>query len=158
VSAGAGDAAGSAARALWLTAPGTLALVPIPAPPPGLGEVQLRAVCSGISHGTELHLVRGTAPFQHRAFDPDLRRFVPRDGPGAPAVGPTDGLPGTPLGYELVGEVVAAGPGVDVAEGTLVHAPVPHAETVTVPLGPELALGYPAQVLPRASPPRRARS
>jgi threonine dehydrogenase-like Zn-dependent dehydrogenase len=195
-------------RALRLVAPRVLALVPAPPLAPAAGEVRLRAVCSAISHGTELHLVRGTSPFAGRSFDADLRRFLP--GPGAPvppdgavgapvppdgavgatvpadgAVGATvppdgppdgptgaavppirdatpddvrtallaaDGLPGAELGYELVGEVVATGPGVDVALGTLVHAPVGHAEEVTVPLGPELAIGYPAQPLPAGMP------
>lgn len=146
-------------RALRLLGPGKLALVPAPVRSPGPGEVRLRAVVSGVSHGTELHLVRGSSPFADRDLDPDLRRFLPTPPAGADAGTDADGggpLPGAALGYELVGEVVEAGPGVDLAPGTLVHAPVPHAEQACVALGPELDIGYPAQVLPDGLDPEAA--
>lgn len=142
-------------RALRLLGAGQLALVPAPVRTPGPGEVRLRAVVSGISHGTELHLVRGSSPFADRDLDPELRRFLPVE-PAEPDTGVTDPLPGSPLGYELVGEVIEVGPGVDLAPGTLVHAPVPHAEQACVALGPELDIGYPAQVLPAGLDPEAA--
>ena len=56
---------------------------------------------SGISHGTELSLYRGTSAFADRVFDRDLRAFV-RPDPPRPV------YPAT-LGYELVGTVEDAG-------------------------------------------------
>ncbi len=104
-----------------------------------------RAVVSGVSHGTELHLVRGSSPFTDLDLDPGSRRFIPRD-PGADDGATTDDpLPGRPLGYEFVGEVVEVGP------GALVHA-----EQVCVALGPELDIGYPAQVRPAGLDPEAA--
>lgn len=86
-------------------------------------EVRAQAVLSGISHGTELNLFRGTAPFHDKRFDPDLRLFVPDSGAGM--------YPAT-LGYEWVGRVVAAGAEVKgIAPGDLVHLPFPHRETHT---------------------------
>ena len=71
--------------------------------PPGLGprEIRVRALVSGISHGTELNLYRGTSAFADRVFDRDLRAFV-RPDPPRPA------YPAT-LGYELVGTVDEVG-------------------------------------------------
>ena len=58
-------------------------------------ESACKALVSGISHGTELSLYRGTSAFADRVFDRDLRAFV-RPDPPRPV------YPAT-LGYELVG-------------------------------------------------------
>lgn len=93
-------------------------------PPLGADEIRARAVLSGISHGTELNLYRGTAPFHDKRFDPDLRLFV--DDPGG-------GMYPADLGYEWVGRVTEVGAGVDrFAPGDLIHLPFPHRETHTV--------------------------
>jgi threonine dehydrogenase-like Zn-dependent dehydrogenase len=63
------------------------------------GEVRLRSRLSGISHGTELSLYRGTSAFTDRVFDRGLRAFV------APHAGAASAYPVT-LGYEMVSEVV----------------------------------------------------
>lgn len=93
-------------------------------PPPG--HVRVRGMLSGISHGTELNLYRGSAPFATKTFDPELRAFVPREGPAATAY-PMG------LGYEYVGRVEAVGEGVD-AEliGRLGHAAANHGDLADV--------------------------
>ena len=85
-------------------------------------QVRARAVLSGISHGTELNLFRGTSPFEEKEFDPELRLF--RSRAGAP--------PPLRLGYEWVGRVTEAGSQVEhLQPGDLVHMLLPHAETQT---------------------------
>ena len=106
---------------LLLTAPYTLQLEPYPDPPLEPGEVRAQAVLSAISHGTEVSLYRGTAPFHERAFDPNLRLFVPAE--------TAQSYPAW-LGYEWVGRVTEASPDVTgFAVGDPVHLPLPHRET-----------------------------
>ena len=72
-----------------------------PAAPLAPRGIRVKALLSGISHGTELSLYRGTSAFADRVFDRDLRAFV-RPDPPRPA------YPAT-LGYELVGTVQEVG-------------------------------------------------
>jgi len=82
-------------------------------------EIRLEGVMSGISHGTELALYRGTSPFASRSFDTERRLFVD-SGSAYPVA----------LGYEWVGRVVETGAGVSgFRVGDLVHLPAPHAES-----------------------------
>ncbi len=107
-----------------LTAPRELTFREYEENPLGPNEVRARAVVSGISHGTELNLYRGSAPFAEKRFDPDLRLFVKNtDGGGWRAGG---------LGYEWVGRVTEVGAEVDnFKPGDLVHLPRNHRETQT---------------------------
>lgn len=102
-------------------------------PPLGPDEVRARAVLSGISHGTELNLYRGTSPFDRKRFDPDLRVFLEgTDRPSYPMG----------LGYEWVGRVEETGSGVkNLAVGDLVHLPRSHRETQTFAPGQRTSLG-----------------
>ena len=81
-------------KTLVLTEPGSLNLSPYDETPLKPGEVRAQAVASGISHGTELNLYRGTAPFHSKQFDPDLRLFVeaPNYRPYIFRSGPVTGL------------------------------------------------------------------
>ena len=89
-------------------------------------EVRLRAIVSGIKHGTEMALYRGKTPFLDRAFDPDLRLFLPREMGGS--FYPIN------LGSWLVGEVIEAGAQVTrFRVGDLVHGEMPHRPTNTRP-------------------------
>lgn len=86
-------------------------------------EIRAEAVLSGISHGTEMNLYRGTSPFNDRHFDPDLRLFLP----GEEHTDYSDYL-----GYEWVGRVVEVGTAVThLKVGDLLHMPLPHSETHT---------------------------
>jgi len=132
-------------RELLVTGARTCAIVPYDERPPAAGEVRARALAGGISHGTELHLWRGTSPFAGRRFDPELRLFVEGD--------EAAGYP-MRIGYEWVGVVEEVGAGVtDMAPGELVHLPRPHAETHTFAV--DVAAGLPFRV-PAGLPPERA--
>lgn len=113
------------------------------------GEVRLRSVLSGVSHGTEMNLYRGTSPFDDRVFDTELRVFVPGDGSHASAP--------RKLGYEMVSEVVEIGPGAThFAVGDLVHTGTPHQDWTIVQRNDISDFGYPLAVLPATSDPRPA--
>jgi 2-desacetyl-2-hydroxyethyl bacteriochlorophyllide A dehydrogenase len=116
-------------------------------PPPGLAprEVRVQALVSGISHGTELNLYRGTSAFADRVFDRGLRAFVTPDTPSAT-------YPAT-LGYELVGRVAEAGAAVhELRPGDLVHVGAPHRDEATLDLDAAAASTYPPVRLPEDAP------
>jgi threonine dehydrogenase-like Zn-dependent dehydrogenase len=60
-------------RILILDGPRRLRLVEHPTRPLQPREVRLRSRLSGISHGTELNLYRGTSAFTDKMFDRGLR-------------------------------------------------------------------------------------
>jgi len=101
-----------------VTGPRTLEYRQYTLPPLGPRDVRLQAVLSGISHGTELNLYRGTSPFATKQFDRQHRLFVERpDTANAPQG----------LGYEMVSRVMEVGAEVDeVAVGDLVHTATNH--------------------------------
>jgi 2-desacetyl-2-hydroxyethyl bacteriochlorophyllide A dehydrogenase len=110
-------------KTLVLTEPGSLRLSSYDETPLKPSEVRAQAIASGISHGTELNLYRGTAPFHSKQFDPDLRLFVE-----APDYRPYP----TGLGYEWVGRVIETGTEVtSLQAGDLVHLPFNHRHTHT---------------------------
>jgi 2-desacetyl-2-hydroxyethyl bacteriochlorophyllide A dehydrogenase len=111
-------------------------------------QVRAQAIVSGISHGTELNLYRGTSPFHTRRFDPDLRLFVAADNR------PTYPMK---LGYEWVGRVVQVGPEVTSFQaGDLVHLPFSHRETHTFAQGDRTNYGVIAPLPAQLTPERAA--
>src|SRR4029453_16911060 len=107
-------------------------------------EIRLRARLSGISHGTELSLYRGTSAFTDKVFDRGLRAFV------EPPAGSAAAYPVT-LGYEMVAEVTEVAPDVhELAVGDLVHTGTPHQEETVLALAASLRATHP---LARAPPP-----
>jgi 2-desacetyl-2-hydroxyethyl bacteriochlorophyllide A dehydrogenase len=101
--------------AVAFTGPSTVALVEEEDRPPGEGEVRVRTLYSGISAGTELSMYRNTNPYMHKHWDASTRLFV-EVGDHEPVRYPVV------AGYEEVGEVIEAGPGVgDLPPGTLVY-------------------------------------
>ena len=129
-------------RTLVLDGPGQLRLAEQPSRSLGPGEVRLRARLSGISHGTELSLYRGTSAFADKVFARGLRAFV------EPPAGSASAYPVT-LGYEMISEVVEVGPGVtEVTVGDLVHTGTPHQEETVLDLAASLQATYPLVVLP----------
>ena len=120
-------------RALVLDGPRQLQLAEQDSPPLQAGEARLRARLSGISHGTELNLYRGTSAFMDKVFDRGLRAFV------TPPAGSAAAYPVT-LGYEMVSEVVEVAPDVtDVKVGDLVHTGTPHQEETVLDVATSLA-------------------
>jgi threonine dehydrogenase-like Zn-dependent dehydrogenase len=120
-------------RELWFLGPGQVELRPA-TPPPALqpGEVRARALCSGISQGTELLLYRGEGPAR---FDPSL------DGPG------TTTYPRR-YGYSWVGEVVESRAD-GLAGGRRIFALRPHGDCHVLRRGE-------VRLLPDDLPPARA--
>jgi threonine dehydrogenase-like Zn-dependent dehydrogenase len=132
------------ARELLVTAPRTVEIAACEERPVGRGEAKATGLVSGISHGTELQLWRGTSPFHEQRFDPELRVFLPAEGPVYPVR----------IGYEWVGRVDEVGAGVeDLRPDELVHLPRPHAEAHVFAL--DEAAGVPFR-LPVGLSPERA--
>lgn len=104
---------------LMITAPGRVELIAESLPPLGPTDVYAKAVVSGISHGTEMAWVRGSAAALHRSWLPEQRLFT--DGPGRD-------YPVAP-GYETIGRVAAVGSAARdrIAEGDLIALDRPHA-------------------------------
>ena len=137
-------------RSLVLDGPRRLRLAEQPSRPLEPGEIRLRARLSGISHGTELSLYRGTSAFTDKVFDRGLRAFV------TPHAGSAAGYPVT-LGYEMVGEVTEVAPDVtEVKVGDLVHTGTPHQEETVLDVAASLNATYPLVRLPTAERPERA--
>jgi 2-desacetyl-2-hydroxyethyl bacteriochlorophyllide A dehydrogenase len=133
------------AQALLLEAPRTLRLRDEQSPGLVPRGIHVKALLSGISHGTELNLYRGTSAFADRVFDRDLRVFVSPDPPRST-------YPAT-LGYELVGRVEQTGTAVDELQpGDLVHVGAPHRDEATLDLDAAAASTYPPVRLPEDAP------
>jgi 2-desacetyl-2-hydroxyethyl bacteriochlorophyllide A dehydrogenase len=137
-------------RTLVLEGPRQLRLTEQPNRRLRAGEIRVRALLSGISHGTELSLYRGTSAFTDKVFDRGLRAFV------VPPAGSVAAYPVT-LGYEMVGEVLEVADDVDgVRVGDLVHSGTPHQEQTVLDVAESLAATYPLVRLPSAERPERA--
>jgi 2-desacetyl-2-hydroxyethyl bacteriochlorophyllide A dehydrogenase len=133
------------ARALLLEGPRRLRLREEDTPGLAPREIRVRSLLSGISHGTELNLYRGTSAFADRLFDRSLRAFVTPDPPR-----PT--YPAT-LGYELVGTVAETGDDVrELQPGDLVHVGAPHRDEAVLDLDAAVAATYPPVRLPAGAP------
>jgi 2-desacetyl-2-hydroxyethyl bacteriochlorophyllide A dehydrogenase len=137
-------------RTLVLDGPRRLRLSEHPSQPLEPDQVRLRSLLSGISHGTELSLYRGTSAFVDKVFDRGLRAFV------APSAGSASTYPVT-LGYEMIGEVVEVGAEVTaVRVGDLVHTGTPHQDETVLNPAASLQATYPLVVLPTAERLERA--
>ncbi|MDG4833783.1 zinc-binding alcohol dehydrogenase [Solwaraspora sp. WMMD1047] len=127
--------AGPACARLLITGPGQVELLQQRLPPLGEHDVYARTVISGVSHGTEMAWLQGSAASLHRCWDPQ-RRFYShgrgRDYPVAP-------------GYESIARVTVTGSAVtSVRAGDLIAVDAPHAtghllteQTAAVGLLPE---------------------
>ncbi len=112
-----------------LTAPGQIEFREYSEPKIQANEVRIRALVSGIKHGTEMTLYRGKTPFVTRSFDPLYRMFMPQEG---------HSLYPLNLGSWLVGEVIEVGSAVtrfksgDKVHGGMAHRPtnVCHEDTL----------------------------
>lgn len=141
------------ATILVITGPRQLDYLTERLPQPGVDEVLVETVVSGISHGTEMNVYRGHAPQWRKTYDRELRLFVPVDDPKHSALPergywtPADATWHYPLayGYANVGRVVARGSDVTgLQDGDLVYAYRPHQTAYVAPAAsvirlPELA-------------------
>ena len=95
---------------------------------PGAGEVAIRSLFSGISHGTEMNVYRGDAPMWQLKRDRRTRLFVESEEPQWDY----------PLryGYACVGVVTEVGSDVtEFAEGDVVFSFAPHQSAHVLPAG-----------------------
>jgi 2-desacetyl-2-hydroxyethyl bacteriochlorophyllide A dehydrogenase len=107
------------ATSVWFPGPRQVELRREPLPPLGEADVRVRAVVSGLSHGTEMLVYRGQVPPELELDLPTLR-----------------GSFAFPIkyGYASVGRVVEVGGGVaDLAEGDLAFCLHPHQSEYVVP-------------------------
>ena len=113
-------------KAAEITAPRQITLVEDEIAEPDAGEVGIRSLYSGVSHGTEMNVYRGSAPMWQRKRDPRTRLFVQAEQP--------DWNYPLRYGYACVGEVTDVGSEVaDIAEGDLVYCPAPHQSAHVLP-------------------------
>ena len=137
-----GQGGSPVSRVLVLDGPRQLRLAEQPERRLKPGEIRLRGLLSGISHGTELSLYRGSSAFTDRVFDRGLRAFV------EPPAGSVSTYPVT-LGYEMISEVVETATDVTgVRVGDLVHTGTPHQEETVLDVAASLAATYPLVRLP----------
>jgi NADPH:quinone reductase-like Zn-dependent oxidoreductase len=127
------DPAENTAEALWYVGPQRAELRPEPVPPPGAGEIRVRALHGAISRGTEGLIFAGRVP--ESEFE---RMRGPRMGGAFP-------FP-VKYGYAVVGRVEA---GAEHPAGRLVFALHPHQTVFTLPADS-------VTPLPPAVPPQRA--
>lgn len=92
-------------------------------------EVLIHTTVSGIKHGTEINMYRGTLPFATELWDPDLRLFrLPDDGESVAPFYPHT------LGSWAAGVVAEVGPNVrTVKPGDYVHGEWKHRQTAIRP-------------------------
>ncbi len=135
-------------QAYTLVAPRTLELREYEDPPLGPRDVRLKSILSGISHGTELNLYRGTAPFAEKHFDREHRLFMPNE---------EIGFRPMRLGYEMVSRVVEVGAEVnEVKVGDLVHTATNHQPSTIVNMDQDAKAEIPMLVLPPNVTPQQA--
>ena len=128
-------------RAAEVTGPREISLVEEEIAGPGAGEVAIRSLYSGISHGTEMNVYRGDAPMWRLKQDRSTRLFVESEEP-------TWDYP-LRYGYACVGVVTELGSGVkEFDEGDVVFSFAPHQSAHVLPVGSVFKL--PEGIDPRA--------
>lgn len=95
-------------------------------------EVRIQTICSGLSHGTEMNVYRGLAPFFRRKYDPDTRLFEDAETTEIWQYPIKSCDPGVwYMGYANVGRVIEAGSEVkSVKVGDIVCSSAPHQSEV----------------------------
>jgi 2-desacetyl-2-hydroxyethyl bacteriochlorophyllide A dehydrogenase len=104
---------------VWFAAPRQIDLISEELPEPGPGQVLIQAECSLISSGTELHIYRGEIGSADEVQLPTTRGEFP-----------------FPLqyGYQVVGRIAAADPGVELPVGQRVFVVHPHQDRFVMPV------------------------
>lgn len=99
------------------------------------GTIRTRALCSGISHGTEQGVYQGTAPFFRRKMDGSTRLFVDANEEEVWTYPVRSCDPGVwYMGYAHVGEVIEVASDVtDFKLGDIVYASAPHQSQCILP-------------------------
>ena len=98
-------------------------------------EVRIESLYSGVSHGSEMNVYRGTAPFYRRKYDGATRLFVPAKEQETWSYPFRSCDPGVwYIGYSNVGRVVEVGSAVtEIGVGDVVQTDGPHQTMVVRP-------------------------
>jgi Threonine dehydrogenase and related Zn-dependent dehydrogenases len=96
--------------------------------PLGNDQIRVKTMFSGISHGTEMNVYRGVAPFFRRKSDYDVRLFVDAEQSDTWKYPIRSSDPGVwYMGYANVGKVIEIGSDVkDFEIGDIVYTDAPH--------------------------------
>ena len=105
-------------------------------------EVRIQTICSGLSHGTEMNVYRGLAPFFRRKYDPDTRLFEDAGNTEIWQYPIKSSDPGVwYMGYANVGRVIEVGTEVkNIKIGDIVCSSAPHQSEVVKPEADVIAL------------------
>ena len=113
-------------EAVEITGPRQVTVVEDELAEPGAGEVAMRSLYSGISHGTEMNVYRGDAPMWQRKQDRRRRLFVASDEP--------EWRYPLRYGYACIGVITAVGSDVkEFTEGDVVFSFAPHQSAHVLP-------------------------
>lgn len=124
----------ASSRSVWFIGPRTIEMRETIAGPPGPDEVRIRAICSGISHGTEMLIYRG-----------EVAADLPVD-LTLPFMAGSLAFP-VKYGYASVGRIIQAGGQVEgLSEGDMVFVFNPHESDYTIPA--RFAVKLPEEIAP----------
>lgn len=118
-------------KGIWFEGPRKVKIRPLTAPPPGPGEIRIRALVSLLSPGTEMLLYEGKVM--------TLAGVAPGQENG------DEVFPVSP-GYQTVGEVIDVGEGVPLPVGQRVFARNPHHSVFTMPYSPNYVAEIPDDI------------
>jgi len=113
--------------------PKTISLAEVPDFPLTKDQIRTKTLYSGLSHGTEVNVYRGIAPFFKHKMDPETNLFVPaeQDAWTFPIRSCDPGV--WYMGYANVGEVIEKGADVkDFEIGDIVFSSSPHQSQVVL--------------------------
>ena len=109
-------------KAIMYKGPRDLEVIQVPRQDMGEDQIRLKSVYSGVSHGTEMNIYRGIAPFFRKKQDPETRLFLPAEEDELWEYPVRSCDPGVwYMGYASVGEVIEVGKNV---EGIKISLPI----------------------------------
>lgn len=137
-------------KAIMYNGPRDLEIIEVERPPIAEDQIRVKSIYSGVSHGTEMNVYRGLAPFFRKKQDPATRLFVKAEKSELWEYPVRSCDPGVwYMGYASVGEVVETGSAVqNVKVGDIVAIGTPHQEENVVK-------GEKAVVLPKGIQPEK---
>ncbi|WP_286081545.1 zinc-binding dehydrogenase [Parablautia intestinalis] len=117
-------------KAIMYEGPRELKVIEVPQLPMNEEQIRIKSIYSGVSHGTEMNVYRGLAPFFRKKQDPATRLFVPAAESEVWEYPVRSCAPGVwYMGYASVGEVIETGSKVEnVKVGDIVACSAPHQE------------------------------
>lgn len=135
-------------KAIMYEGPRKLKVIEVPALPMGENQIRVKSLYSGVSHGTEMNVYRGLAPFFRKKQDPQTRLFVEANEDELWEYPVRSCDPGVwYMGYASVGKVIEVGKDVkNIKIGDIVAIEAPHQEENVV--NEEKAVVLPENISP----------